>query len=63
MQTPFEHLAFWRGMLLFAGMLLGKLIKPATPAPALSPDRNLVSWQPGAHSRREDELERRRQLN
>lgn len=61
MQTSFEHPVAWRGMLLFAGMLLRKLIKPATPESALPQDRNLVSWQPGARSRREDELERMRQ--
>ncbi|HEV7123780.1 MAG TPA: hypothetical protein VGN24_10235 [Rhodanobacter sp.] len=58
MHTPLEHPAARRGMLLFAGMLLAK-VKPAT-RPALSQDRDLVSWQPGAHSRREDELQRMR---
>lgn len=61
MQTPFEHPAAWRGMLLFAGMPLGKLVKLARPAPVVSQDRDLVSWQPGARSRREDELKRIRQ--
>jgi hypothetical protein len=60
MQTPFEHAASWRGMLRFAWMQLGKF-KPATPGSAMSRDHVLVSWQRGARSRREDELERMRQ--
>lgn len=62
MQTPFAHPAVWRGLLLFAGMLTGKFIKPAKPEAALSQVGDLVSWRSGARSRREDELERRRQL-
>lgn len=61
MQTPFAHPAVWRGLVLFAGMLLGKFnkeMKPDTAPPQLG---NLVSWSPGARSRREDELERIRQ--
>ncbi|WP_155950954.1 MULTISPECIES: hypothetical protein [Rhodanobacter] len=61
MQTLLAHSAFWRGVSLFAGMLLGKIIRDAKPA--ASPPRNagdLVSWNPGARSRREDELARSR---
>jgi hypothetical protein len=59
MQTSIEH-PVWRGMLRFAWMQLEK-IKPARLGPAMSRDHVLVSWQPGARSRREDELERMRQ--
>lgn len=62
MQTPFAHPAVWRGLLLFAGMLTGKFIKPARPEAPLSQVGDLVSWRSDARSRREDELERRRQL-
>ncbi|MEO6799162.1 MAG: hypothetical protein ABI178_04435 [Rhodanobacter sp.] len=62
MQTPFAHPAAWRGLLLFAGMLLGKFIKPAKPEAPPPQMGDLVSWLPGARSRREDELERMRQL-
>jgi hypothetical protein len=62
MQTPFAHPAARRGLLLFAGMLTGKFIKPAKPEAPLSQVGDLVSWRSGARSRREDELERRRQL-
>jgi hypothetical protein len=61
MQTLFAHPAVWRGLLLFAGMLLGKSIKMAKAEAARPQVGDLVSWRPGARSRREDELERRRQ--
>lgn len=61
MQTLFEHSAFWRGVSLFAGMLSGKAVQDAKPAkPADRGVGDLVSWCPGAHSRREDELARSR---
>jgi hypothetical protein len=60
MQTLLTHSAFWRGVSLFAGMLIGKLnrdgIDPMTPV-----RDELVSWCDGARSRREDELARSRQ--
>lgn len=61
MQTPFAHPALWRGLLLFAGTLLGKSSGQVKPDIALPGVGNLVSWSPGARSRREDELERMRQ--
>lgn len=60
MQTPLLHPAVWRGLLLFAGMLWGKSIKPASADTAPSRLGELVSWRAGARSRREDELERMR---
>lgn len=58
MQTLFAHPALWRGLLLFAGMLWGKSARSANATPRGAVE--LVSWRPGARSRREDELERRR---
>ena len=60
MQTPFAHPAVWRGMLQFAGMLSGKYIRPVRTATTPIGAGALVSWRPGARSRREDELERMR---
>jgi hypothetical protein len=61
MQTLFAHPAARRGLLQFAGMLLGKSIKLAKPEAARPQVGDLVSWRAGARSRREEELERRRQ--
>ena len=62
MQTLLTHSAFWRGVLLFAGMLFGKIVRDAEPGASLTRGaKDLVSWNPGARSRREDELARSRQ--
>lgn len=60
MQTLLAHSAFWRGVSLFAGMLYGKFAQGAKSGETLR-GTELVSWSPGAHSRREDELARSRQ--
>jgi hypothetical protein len=54
------HSAFWRGMSVFAGMLLGKVARDHKP-PMTARNDELVSWCEGARSRREDELARSRQ--
>jgi hypothetical protein len=60
MQTLLAHSAFWRGVSLFAGMLIGKLHRDIEDP--IAPVRDeLVSWCEGARSRREDELARSRQ--
>jgi hypothetical protein len=47
---------------MFAGMLFGKVIRDAEPRASLTRGAgDLVSWNPGARSRREDELARSRQ--
>jgi hypothetical protein len=61
MQTLLTHSAFWRGMSLFAGMLLGKLARDAGSAITAPQNDQLVSWCSSARSRREDELARSRQ--
>ncbi|WP_199096341.1 hypothetical protein [Dyella sp. ASV21] len=54
--------ALGRGMQLVAGMLALKDPQDAAQhATANQRKFQLVSWQPGAHSRREDELARRRE--
>lgn len=60
MQTLLAHSAFWRGMSLFAGMLLGKVIRDKRSVTTLVRNDELVSWCAGARSRREDELARSR---
>jgi hypothetical protein len=63
MQTLIAHSAFWRGVSLFAGMLVGKLTtQNAKRRSAPGAEGELVSWCGGARSRREDELARHRQL-
>lgn len=57
MQTLLAHSAFWRGVSLFAGMLLGKF-PVKTPGDEVTDGSSLVSWSSGARSRREDELAR-----
>lgn len=52
--------AFERGMQLVAGMLNHRDTQDVRKQQDQS-HFTLVSWQPGAHSRREDELARRRQ--
>lgn len=59
MQTLLAHSAFWRGVLLFAGMLYGKSAQGAK-SDEIVRGAELVSWLPGAQSRREDELARSR---
>lgn len=61
MQTLLAHSAFWRGVALFAGMLLGKFVRDSRSASTLAPGDELVSWCSDARSRREDELARSRQ--
>ena len=60
MQTLLAHSAFWRGVSLFAGMLLGKNVRDPNPGIARVRRDELVSWSSGARSRREDELVRSR---
>jgi hypothetical protein len=52
--------AIERGMQLVAGMLTQRDTQDAPHHPDHS-SFQLVTWQPGAHSRREDELARRRE--
>ena len=63
MHTQLAHSAFWRGMSVFAGMLMGKTIRDTKPSLAPAHNDELVSWCEGARSRREDELARSRQSN
>ena len=61
MQMLLARSAVERGMQLVAGMLTQRGMQDA---PNNDPDHHsfqLVTWQPGAHSRREDELARRRE--
>lgn len=61
MQTLFAHSAFWRAVLLFAGMLTGKLAQDAKHRVLKAREEDdLVCWCSPARSRREDELERSR---
>jgi hypothetical protein len=53
--------AIERGMQLVAGMLNRDTQDVRNNRHQDRSDFQLVSWQPGAHSRREDELARRRQ--
>jgi hypothetical protein len=63
MHALFAHSAFWRGMSVFAGMLMGKVVWDAEPSAAMTREDELVSWWGGARSRREDELARSRQTD
>ena len=60
MQTLLAHSAFWRGVSLFAGMLVGKIVRDSKLGVAPVRRDELVSWSSGARSRREDELARTR---
>jgi hypothetical protein len=60
MQTLLAHSAFWRGVALFAGMLLGKIARDSTTGMSMVRRDELVSWNSAARSRREDELARAR---
>ncbi len=54
--------AIERGMQLVAGMLTFRDTQDVpVKSPQDPPGFRLVSWQPGAHSRREDEMARRRE--
>ena len=62
MQMLLARSAIERGMQLVAGMLTHRDAQDAPSHSAQdSSSFKLVSWQPGAHSRREDELARRRE--
>ncbi len=61
MQTRSAYPAAWRGLLLFAGKLIGKATESSRSRTALPLSGSLVSWCAGARSRREDELARIRQ--
>jgi hypothetical protein len=56
MQTLLAHSAFWRGVALFAGMLLGKIARDSNTGMVRRDE--LVTWSSAARSRREDELAR-----
>ncbi|MGH8157664.1 MAG: hypothetical protein ACREPQ_06055 [Rhodanobacter sp.] len=60
MHTLFAHSVFWRVVSPLAGMLSEEIAKDTKPAGATA-CRELVTWSPGARSRREDELARSRQ--
>lgn len=53
--------AIERGMQLVAGMLSHRDSQDAAKTKQDDAGFRLVSWQPGAHSRREDELARQRE--
>ena len=55
MQAFIAHSAFRRAVALFAGMRMGKIVRDTRPEDVAICDE-LVSWHPGARSRREDEL-------
>lgn len=57
MQMLLAHSAFWRAVVVFAGMLVGKVV-PDGRSVVLTQHASLVCWSPGARSRREDELAR-----
>ncbi|WP_157599258.1 hypothetical protein [Rhodanobacter sp. Root179] len=62
MQTLIVHSAFWRGVSLFAGMLMGKLLHDSRHRVLVAREgADLVCWCSSARSRREDELARSRQ--
>lgn len=60
MHMPYTRSAFERGMHRVAGML--SIVTARNAAQPTRPNRHfqLVSWNPGARSRREDELARNR---
>ena len=60
MQMPLTNSAFGRGIQRIAGMIAAKAGQDAK-ARKTAGEFHLVSWQPGARSRREDELARARQ--
>jgi hypothetical protein len=60
MQMPMASSVFGRGIQRIAGMIAAKAGQDAKARKAAE-EFHLVSWQPGARSRREDELARARQ--
>jgi hypothetical protein len=64
MHTLHARSALTRGMHMVAGMLSIHTVRNTSQAAAPAPSSGfrLVSWSPGAHSRREDELARSRLL-
>lgn len=60
MQMPMAGFALGRGIQRIAGMIAAKAGQDAKHKHRAS-EFHLVSWQPGARSRREDELARARQ--
>jgi hypothetical protein len=61
MQMLLARSALERGMQLVAGMLNHRDTQDVRQSSQDRSQFQLVSWQPGAHSRREDELARRQQ--
>ena len=61
MQMLLARSAIERGMQLVAGMLTQRDTQDASDTHPDHSSFQLVTWQPGAHSRREDELARRRE--
>lgn len=61
MQTLIGGSALERGIQRIAGMFAAKAAQDEKHRRKPSSDFHLVSWQPGARSRREDELARARQ--
>ena len=61
MQMPMMSSAFGRGIQRIAGMIAAKAGQDAKARRKNAAQFHLVSWQPGARSRREDELARARQ--
>ncbi len=57
MQMLLAHSGFWRAVVVFAGMLGGKIAADARVSTEAGRG-GLVCWSPGARSRREDELAR-----
>jgi hypothetical protein len=61
MQMLLAQSAVWRAVVLFAGMLVGRVTRDGQSI-VLVRHPGLVCWSPGARSRREDELARIEQL-
>jgi hypothetical protein len=61
MRTFIAWSAFRRVLSLFAGMRVGEIVRDTRPMD-VAICGELVSWHPGARSRREDELARSRQI-
>jgi len=61
MQMSLTGSAFGRGIQRIAGMIAAKAGQDAKTRNKTASEFHLVSWQPGARSRREDELARARQ--
>ena len=61
MQMPMMSSALGRGIQRIAGMIAAKAGQDARNRHKAASEFHLVSWQPGARSRREDEMARARQ--